>query len=140
MDIGVRGNSRQAFDLARKRYSSGSQLYSVRWGSEPVPNDAVQSGRLGRMGLALTEEYQEELRLVQKEIGFKPLFKILCNMPHEWCREHVVRHISVIIPTYALRHIQTAARTRKDESHGTLLYIGRPNCRLCGRSLSSDLS
>lgn len=25
----------------------------------------------GRMGLALTEEYQEELRLVQKEIGFK---------------------------------------------------------------------
>ena len=34
-------------------------------------------------------------------------------MPHEWCREHVVRHISVIIPTYALRHIQTAARTRK---------------------------
>ena len=49
MDIGVRGNSRQAFVLARKRYSSGSQLYSVRWGSEPVPNDAVQSGRLPRI-------------------------------------------------------------------------------------------
>ena len=46
MDIGVRGNSRQAFVLARKRYSSGSQLYSVRWGSEPVPNDAVQSGSM----------------------------------------------------------------------------------------------
>ena len=49
MDIGVRGNSRQAFVLARKRYSSGSQLYFVRWGSEPVPNDAVQSGRPPRI-------------------------------------------------------------------------------------------
>ena len=49
MDIGVRGNSRQAFALARKRYSSDSQLYSVRWGSEPVPNDAVQSGRPPRI-------------------------------------------------------------------------------------------
>ena len=49
MDIGVRGNPRQAFVLARKRYSSGSQLYSVRWGSEPVPNDAAQSGRLPRL-------------------------------------------------------------------------------------------
>ena len=43
MDIGVRGNSRQAFVLARKRYSSGSQLYFVRWGSESVTDDAVQS-------------------------------------------------------------------------------------------------
>ena len=49
MDIGVKGNSRQAFVLARKRYSSGSQLYFVRWGSEPVPNDAVQSGRPPRI-------------------------------------------------------------------------------------------
>ena len=43
MDIGVKGNLRQAFDLARKRYSSGSQLYFVRWGSEPVPNDMTPS-------------------------------------------------------------------------------------------------
>ena len=49
MDIGVKVNSMQAFALARKRYSSDSQLYSVRWGSEPVPNDAVQSGRPPRI-------------------------------------------------------------------------------------------
>ncbi len=49
MDIGVRGNSRQAFALARKRYSSGSQLYFVRWGSESVPDDAVQGGRVYRI-------------------------------------------------------------------------------------------
>ncbi len=49
MDIGVKVNSRQAFALARKRYSSDSQLYSVRWGSEPVPNDAVQGGRVHRI-------------------------------------------------------------------------------------------
>ena len=42
MDIGVRGISRQAFVLARERYSSGFQLYFVRWGSEPVPNDAIK--------------------------------------------------------------------------------------------------
>ena len=34
MDIGVKVNSMQAFVLARNRYSSGSQLYFVRWGSE----------------------------------------------------------------------------------------------------------
>ena len=49
MDIGVKVNSMQAFVLARNRYSSGSQLYFVRWGSEPVPNDAVQSGRPPRI-------------------------------------------------------------------------------------------
>ena len=49
MDIGVKVNSMQAFVLARKRYSSDSQLYSVRWGSEPVPDDAVQSGRPPRI-------------------------------------------------------------------------------------------
>ena len=41
MDIGVKVNSMQAFVLARNRYSSGSQLYFVRWGSESVPDDAV---------------------------------------------------------------------------------------------------
>ena len=49
MDIGVKVNSMQAFVLARKRYSSDSQLYSLRWGSVPVPNDAVQSGRPPRI-------------------------------------------------------------------------------------------
>ena len=46
MDIGVKVNSMQAFVLARNRYSSGSQLYFVRWGSESVPDDAVQGGRV----------------------------------------------------------------------------------------------
>ena len=49
MDIGVKVNSMQAFAQARKQYSSDSQLYSVRWGSEPVPNDAVQGGRVHRI-------------------------------------------------------------------------------------------
>ena len=49
MDIGVKVNSMQAFVLARNRYSSGSQLYFVRWGSESVPDDAVQSGRPPRI-------------------------------------------------------------------------------------------
>ena len=39
----------QAFVLARNRYSSGSQLYFVRWGSESVTDDAVQSGRVHRI-------------------------------------------------------------------------------------------
>ena len=42
-------NSMQAFVLARNRYSSGSQLYFVRWGSESVTDDAVQSGRVYRI-------------------------------------------------------------------------------------------
>ena len=46
----MRGNSRQAFALARKRYSSDSQLYSVRWGgAESAPDDAVQGGRVHRI-------------------------------------------------------------------------------------------
>ena len=49
MDIGVKVNSMQAFVLARNRYSSGSQLYFVRWGSESVPDDAVQGGRVHRI-------------------------------------------------------------------------------------------
>ena len=49
MDIGVKVNSMQAFVLARNRYSSGSQLYFVRWGSESVTDDAVQSGRVHRI-------------------------------------------------------------------------------------------
>ena len=49
MDIGVQVNSMQAFVLARNRYSSGSQLYFVRWGSESVTDDAVQSGRVHRI-------------------------------------------------------------------------------------------
>ena len=47
MDVGVKVNSMQAFVLAR--YSSGSQLYFVRWGSESVPDDAVQGGRVHRI-------------------------------------------------------------------------------------------
>ena len=49
MDIGVKVNSMQAFVLARNRYSSGSQLYFVRWGAESVPDDAVQGGRVHRI-------------------------------------------------------------------------------------------
>ena len=49
MDIGVKANSMQAFVLARNRYSSGSQLYFVRWGSESVTDDAVQGGRVHRI-------------------------------------------------------------------------------------------
>ena len=49
MDIGVKVNSMQDFVLARNRYSSGSQLYFVRWGSESVPDDAVQGGRVHRI-------------------------------------------------------------------------------------------
>lgn len=34
-------------------------------------------------------------------------------MPHEWCREHVMRHIAIIVPTYALRYVQTRTRSRE---------------------------
>ena len=43
-------------------------------------------------------------------------------MPHEWSCKHIVRHIVVIIPTYALRHVKTAARSRQGNVELTRIF------------------
>ena len=48
----------------------------------------------GRMGLALTKEYQEQLSLVQKEIGLKG-GHIICHGKHQKNRRYVAECMAI---------------------------------------------